>query len=125
MAQAETVVAVRTIPAQTVITAEDLRIQDTAVPGAVQDPMLLIGQETRVALFPGRPVRPQDVGAPAVVERNQIIVLHYETSGLSISTEGRALGRAGPGDIIRVMNLSSRNTVTARISEDGSGYVAR
>lgn len=122
---AETVVAARTIPAQTMIMAEDILVNDRVTPGAVSDPVQIIGMEARVALFAGRPIRAGDVGFPAVVERNQVIQLNYERNGLVISTEGRALGRAGPGDIIRVMNMSSRTTVSAQISVDGAAYVLR
>jgi len=80
--------------------------------------------EARVALYAGRPIRQGDVGPPAVVDRNQIIPLVYMRSGVMISTEGRALDRAGPGDLIRVMNLSSRSTVTARVGSDGAAYVS-
>lgn len=125
IAGAEILVAARTIPAQTVLGPEDLMIRDIAAPGAISDPADVIGMEARVALFAGRPIRSADLGAPAVVERNQIIPLIFNASGLYIKTEGRALDRAGPGDVIRVMNLQSRNTVTAQIKEDGSAYVAR
>ncbi len=122
---ADTVVAARTIPAQTMIMPEDVMINNRSIPGGVEDPSQIIGMEARVALYAGRPIRQGDVGFPAVVERNQIIPLHYQRNGLVISTEGRALGRAGPGDTIRVMNISSRSTVTARIGADGAGYVAQ
>lgn len=122
---ADTVVAARTIPAHTTIMPEDIAHDTRDIPGAVTDPSQIVGMEARVALFAGRPIRPGDVGFPAVVERNQIIPLLYDRNGLVISTEGRALGRAGPGDLIRVMNISSRSTVTARIGADGAGYVTR
>ena len=121
--QAETVVAARTIPAQSILLDTDLALIDQTVPGAISDPADVIGQEARVALYAGRPIRAGDISAPAVVDRNQIIPLIYQGSALTISTEGRALERAGAGDIIRVMNISSRNTVTARIAEDGAAYV--
>jgi len=121
---AETVVAARTLPAQTIIGPEDLLARDVEVPGSVEDPLLLIGMETRVALYAGRPIRPGDVGFPAIVDRNQIITLVYDARGIVITTEGRSLERAGPGDLIRVMNLASRNTVTARIGADGLAYVS-
>ena len=123
-AHAETLLAARTLPAQSIITAEDLVISAQVIPGSVSDADSIIGMETRVALYAGRPIRQGDVGFPAVVDRNQIIMLTYQRNGLAISTEGRALGRGGPGDLIRVMNLSSRATVTARIGADGIGYVA-
>lgn len=124
-ATAEVLVAARTIPAQTVLAPEDLAIRDVIVAGGMSDPTKAIGKEARVALFAGRPIREADLSAPAIVDRNQVIPLIYDGSGLLIKTEGRALDRAGPGEMIRVMNLHSRNTVTARIDETGSAYVAR
>ena len=122
---ADTLVASRTIPAQTLIGPDDLVLKPIDVSGGTDDPLLLIGMETRTSLYAGRPVRPADVGAPALIERNQIIPLIYDIGGLRIATEGRALGRAGEGEAIRVMNLSSRATVTAWVSADGGAYVAR
>ena len=122
-AGAETIVAARTIRAQEIIGPDDLLLRDLDVAGGTRDAGLLIGQEARVALYAGRPVRPGDVGPPAIVERNGILPLIYERGGLRISTEGRALDRAGAGEVIRVMNLSSRTTVSARITEEGVARV--
>lgn len=122
-ATAETLVAARTIRAQAIIGPDDLTLSAADLPGGTSDAALLVGMEARVALYPGRPVRPQDVGTPAIVDRNELVPLVFEGGGLQIRTEGRALGRASAGDVIRVMNLASRNTVTARIGEDGAAYV--
>ena len=118
-ALAEIVVPTRTIRPKQVISAADLEIKPMDVAGAVADPNLLIGQEARVALYPGRPVHAADVGAPALVDRNDVVTLVFVTSGLSITTEGRALGRGAAGERIRVMNLASRATVTGVIRPDG------
>ena len=122
-AMAETIIAARTIPARTVIAATDILVDGGTVPGAASEPAAVIGAEAKVALYAGRPIRPGDIGVPAVVERNEIIPLIYSGNGLFISTDGRALDRASPGEVIRVMNISSRNTVSARITEDGAAYV--
>lgn len=124
-ALAEIVVPVRTIAPQQLISAGDLILRDMNVPGAVSDPALLIGMEARVALYAGRPIQDGDVGFPAVIDRNQIVPLIFQQGAIYISTEGRALDRAGPGDLIRVMNIASRNTVTARIGADGAAYVSQ
>ncbi len=121
---AETLVAARTLPARTIIGAEDVLLRDLNVVGGLDHPDLVVGQEARVALYAGRPIRAGDIRPPAVVERNQIIMLVYQNGGILISTEGRALDRAGPGDLIRVMNLSSRATVTAQIDASGTAIVA-
>lgn len=122
-AGAETIGAARTIRAQEIIGPDDLLLRDIEVAGGTADAALLIGQEARVALYAGRPVRTGDVGPPAIVERNGILPLVYERNGLRIMTEGRALDRAGAGEVIRVMNLSSRSTVSARITEEGVARV--
>lgn len=123
-ALAETLVATRTIPARSIIGPDDLLLRDVNVVGGISDPMLAIGQEARVALYAGRPIRSGDVSAPAIIERNQIIPLIYRNGGVVISTEGRALDRAGAGDWVRVMNLTSRTSVTAQIQENGTAHVA-
>ncbi len=124
-ALAETLVAARTIRAQELIGPNDLIIRDVQMTGGISDPALVVGMEARVVIYAGRPIRPGDIGTPSVVDRNEVIPLIYSSGGLTISTEGRALGRAGPGEIIRVMNLSSRTTVTARIDQNGAAHVTQ
>lgn len=119
---ARTVVAARTIPAKTVIGPDDLLLRDVATLGGVTDPQQIIGREARVALYAGRPIRRADVGPPAVVARNEIVPLVYARNGLIIRTEGRALDRAGPGDVIRVMNVMSRQSIRARIDDKGVAH---
>jgi len=123
-AASETLVASRTIPARPIVGPADILVTCATVPRALASPGAAIGLETKVALYAGRPVRAADLGPPAGVERNQIIPLIYRSPILTIATEGRAMDRAGPGEIIRVMNLSSRNTVSARIGPDGVAYVS-
>ncbi len=122
-ALADTVVAGRTLRAGTLLTGEDLAVIAEDVPGALSSLDDAIGQEARVNLYAGRPVRPGEIGPAAVVERNQIVTLIYGQNGLTIATEGRVLERGGVGDRIRVMNLSSRNTITGTVGEDGKVYV--
>lgn len=119
-AQAESVIAARTLRAMSVLGPEDLALQPGDVPGALTDISLAIGQEARVALYAGRPIRAADIGPPAIIDRNQIVPLAFALDGLDIRAEGRALARGGVGDVIRVMNISSRTTVSGRIAEDGT-----
>ena len=118
-AAADTLVATRTIRAQSVLMPGDIALVTAGAPGALSDPAAALGQEARVTLYAGRPIRPGDLGPPAMVERNQIVALSYRAGGLYIDTEGRALARGGTGEVIRVMNLASRSTVSGRIMPDG------
>ncbi len=119
-AAADILVPVRTIRPKEVITGADLAMKPGDILGALSEPSDVIGQEARVALYPGRPVRAGDIGPPAIVERNDLVILTFRRGGLTISAEGRALGRGAEGELIRVMNLASRSTVTGRIAADGS-----
>lgn len=120
---AESVVATRTIRAQTVIGPEDLTLVAAELPGALSDPNAALGLEAKVAIYAGRPVMRADLGKPTLVQRNQLVTLIYRAGALAISTEGRALARGSEGDTVRVINLASRSTVTGRIGPDGAVYV--
>lgn len=123
-AVAETLVAARTLRPATVIGPGDLAVIDEVHPGALRDPGEVLGLEARVALYAGRPIRPGDVGPAALVERNGIVTLVFHRGALAIATDGRALERGAAGEAVRVMNLSSRTTVTGVIAPDGRVHVA-
>jgi flagella basal body P-ring formation protein FlgA len=56
-----------------------------------------------------------------LVERNAIVTMEYRKGALTILAEGRALGAGGMDDRVRVMNISSRVTIEARVT--GAGRV--
>lgn len=124
-AQAETVVATRSIRPQEIITADAVRLDQAVVPGAYASLEEVIGQEAIYAVYPGRAVMQGAVGEPAMVDRNQVVELIYEYGGLRIVTEGRALGRGAVGDRIRVMNVSSKTTLFGTIAENGTILVSK
>jgi flagella basal body P-ring formation protein FlgA len=117
--QADTLVATRLIRAASVIGPDDVAPGPAPVAGAAQDAAQVVGLETRVAIYPGRPVRLADLGPAAVVERNELVQLLFRRGGLSIVTEGRALARGAIDDTVPVMNLASRQTVQGVIRHPG------
>jgi len=119
-ALAETLVATRTIRPQAIIMPEDVAVSEAEIPGMFTKPAEVVGQEARVAIFAGRPIGPSDIGPPALIDRNQIVLLTYRKGAITIVTEGRAMGRGGVGDLVRVMNLASRTTVSGHVAEDGT-----
>lgn len=121
---ADIVVATQTIRANSIITPDLVGLKRGDVVGVYSDLDAVIGFEARRSIYPGRPVRRGDVGAPALVERNQIVALVYSGGGLNIKTEGRSLDRAGAGERLRVMNLGSRTTVSGTVMADGSVQVS-
>ena len=122
---AETVIATRTIRANAVILATDVKLNAAQMQGGFTHPSDVIGQEARVVLYAGRPILLDDIGPPAIITRNQIVRVQFQGSGLSIVTEGRALERGAVGDRVRIMNLNSRATLFGQVQEDGSIRVLR
>ncbi|RNF35187.1 flagellar basal body P-ring formation chaperone FlgA [Paracoccus methylarcula] len=118
------VIATRTLPAGTVITAADLRAGKEGA-GGIEDPSRFVGQETRITIYEGRPIQASLLRAPRLVERNQIVRLLFRRGTVNIATDARALDQGGAGELVRVMNLDSRTTVTARIAPDGTLHAAR
>ncbi|MEO0751712.1 MAG: flagellar basal body P-ring formation chaperone FlgA [Pseudomonadota bacterium] len=122
--RADIVIATRTIRAQSLIMPGDLTVSDGDMVGIARATSDVVGQEARVAIYAGRPVRLSDIGPPAVIERNEVVPLIFQKNGLQITAEGRSLSRASPGERVRVMNLSSRATVSGWVAPDGTVFVA-
>jgi flagella basal body P-ring formation protein FlgA len=122
-ALADSLVAARTLRAHSVLAPDDMVLVAADLPGALTSPDLAVGQETRVAIYAGRPILATALGPAALVERNQTVLLIYRSAGLTISTEGRALDRGAEGARIKVMNLASKSTVTGVIGPGGVVHV--
>ena len=117
---ADIVVAKRTIRPNTIIGAGDLTVILGNRSDAFSRMENVVGQEARVALYAGRPILLESIGPPAIVARNEIVVLRYAQHGLVITTDGRALERGAVGDRVRIMNLSSRATLFGFVQADGT-----
>ncbi|TPE52499.1 flagellar basal body P-ring formation chaperone FlgA [Amaricoccus solimangrovi] len=124
-ARAGTVVPARPIRGQSILTAGDLTLSDADTPGALSSIEEAVGKEAKVTLYTGRPILVNQIGEPALVERNQLVRMTYADGRLSITAEGRALDRAGVGEEVRVMNLTSRQVVTGQVTPRGGVMVAR
>ena len=122
---ADVVTPTRTLRPGTLITTADLTVQGGVQPGMFDRISDVAGQEARIALYAGRPIPFEGIGPPALINRNQIVAIHFSASGLAISTEGRALERGGIGDRVRIMNLSSRATLFGYVQADGSVKVTQ
>ena len=118
-ASADTVFAQKTIRPREVIAADAVYVKDVDTVGAAQTLEDVIGAEARHTIYAGQPVLQASVMQAAVIERNQIVAATFVLNGLSISTEARALERGSVGDVIRAMNLTSRNTIRAEVLDGG------
>ncbi len=79
----------------------------------------LLGQTVKRTLQPGRALFTSDVAPPVVVEKGSVVTMVLQVGSLSLSASGRALEAGGNGDMIRVMNTKSKQTVDARVISPG------
>lgn len=119
---ADTLVAARTLAAGTVIQDEDVLVEPSESPATASLDEVL-GMQTRVTIYEGRPIHPSRLTEAVLVARNQVVRLAYVTPMMRIEAEGRALDAGQAGQVIRIMNLSSRTTVSGRVEPDGSVIV--
>lgn len=119
LATAEILAAARTLPAGTVVTAADLQLTASDRRG-LSDPSEAIGLQTRITIYEGRPIQASLLQAPKLIARNQIAQVTFQRGPLRIVAEARTLSDGAAGDVIRVMNLESRSTISVTVQADGS-----
>jgi flagella basal body P-ring formation protein FlgA len=108
-----------------VIKASDVTIErrpkgEVAADAAVRD--AAIGMQTRQALRGGQVLRNGDLAKPDLVTRDQGVTLIYRTAGIYLTARGKALDTGAEGDVVSVLNLQSKRTVTGTVV--GRGEVA-
>jgi flagella basal body P-ring formation protein FlgA len=116
---ADIVVPNRTLRAGDILMIDVVRLVGGENPNGFDRIEDVVGQEAQTALYANRPILVDQLGPPALIERNQIVQVRFAGSRLVINTEGRALERGGVGDRVKVMNLSSRATLFGYVQPDG------
>jgi flagella basal body P-ring formation protein FlgA len=82
----------------------------------------VIGMQMRKQLRAGQPLRAADISKPDLVTRDQTVTLIYESPGLYLTIRGKALENGTEGDVVSVLNLQSKRTVTGVVV--GRGQVS-
>jgi flagellar basal body P-ring formation protein FlgA len=82
-----------------------------------------IGMQTRRALRNGQMLRLTDLTKPDLVTRDQGVTLIYQAAGIYLTSRGKALETGTEGDIVNVLNLQSKRTVTATVVGRGQVMV--
>ena len=81
-----------------------------------------VGMQARRQLRAGQALRVADLAKPDLVQRDQNVTLIYETPGLYLTVRGKALDGGTEGDVVNVMNLQSKRTVSGTVT--GRGQVS-
>ncbi len=121
-ARTEMVVANRQLLAGTVLTEEDLSLQQREVAqaaglhvSAIED---VVGMKLRSMVRSGAPVKSNQLQKVPVINNGQLVTIVAESAGFRMTVTGRAKGSGGVGDIIKVENLNSRKQFPARIVDN-------
>jgi flagella basal body P-ring formation protein FlgA len=117
-------VAVVGIPAGSVITSDNIKIEKTVSnypePADWKPPYGLVARRTIPA---NSTVDNTALGATestVVIERNQTVTIRAETQGLLITAIGTSLQKGQVGEYIRVRNIDSKRIIFAKVCEDGT-----
>ena len=79
------------------------------------------GMAARRAVRAGQPLRNADLMKPELVQKNDIVTLHYEVPGIVLTMRGKALDSGAEGDIVNVLNVNSKRTIQGIVT--GPGHV--
>jgi flagellar basal body P-ring formation protein FlgA len=86
---------------------------DAAVRGSA------LGMQMRHSMRAGQALRVADLAKPDLVQKDQGVTLIYQTAGLYLTTRGKAIDSGTEGDVVSVLNLQSKRTVTGVVTGRG------
>jgi flagella basal body P-ring formation protein FlgA len=90
------------------------KVQSHMVPAdAPTDPAQMIGEAARHTLREGSVAAGRDLMAQQVIKKDEVISVTYDMGGVSLTLQGKALGAAGVGDVVQVLNTQSKKTIEA------------
>ncbi|CCD99916.1 flagellar basal body P-ring formation chaperone FlgA [Bradyrhizobium sp. STM 3809] len=122
----EAMVLTRNIDRNEVIRSSDLQVErrPRAELGGAEPASreLAVGMQMRRPVRAGQALKATDLAKPDLVQRDQAVTLIYQTAGIYLTTRGKALESGTEGDVVNVLNLQSKRTVTGRVS--GRGQVS-
>lgn len=115
----------RSIAAGEIIAPEDLAW--TTLPatpaGAPRDAEALIGKVAKRPLRLGSAAFGRDVGAPQVIKKDDMVAVSFNSGGVSLTLQAKALGPAAEGESFSVANLQSKKVFQAIATAPGRAVV--
>jgi flagella basal body P-ring formation protein FlgA len=78
-----------------------------------------VGMQLRRPVRTGQALKTTDLARPDLVQRDQGVTIIYQTPGLYLTVRGKALDNGTEGDVVNVLNLQSKRTVTGVVVARG------
>jgi flagella basal body P-ring formation protein FlgA len=97
-----------------IIQADDLTWSKEAVSspaGAPRDADQLIGKQARRPLREGAAASTRDVSGAIIIKKDDLVTVHFDEGGVSLTMQGKAMGQASVGDAVSVMNTSTKKVI--------------
>lgn len=108
------------ISAGDIISSSDVEWIDVAMRHMVHDTVIdadnLIGKTPVRMVEQGVPVRARDIVSPQLVARGDEVLLQFNQGGLQLTVRGKAMQNGAEGEFIRVMNLSSNQSLRGEVT---------
>src|SRR5262249_46155304 len=86
---------------------------------------LAIGQAARRDLRAGQFLRTADLMKPELVGRGDTVTLVFESPGVKLTVQAKALEAGTHGDVVQVLNPQSKRIVQATVDGPGRVIIAR
>lgn len=83
----------------------------------------VVGQIARRNLRANAPLFVFDLAKPVLIKKGDIVTITYLLPGIQLSAQGVATGNAGKGDMITLMNTTSRRMIEARVTGAGAAVI--
>lgn len=80
---------------------------------APRDAGAVIGQAARRPLRAGTAVQLSDLGAAKVIKKDEMVQVAYAAGGIKLVLQGKALSSAAIGEVVDILNPSSKKTIQA------------
>lgn len=77
----------------------------------IQSRQALVGMTPRRPLAVNRPLRLGDVQSPRLVKKGGLVLVAFRSGNLTITSSARALENGARGDVIRILNTRSNQTL--------------
>ena len=117
------VVATRDLVRGDFITAADVRLEQQDLTrlhsgylGALD---LAVGKRVKRTIRRGGIIKPTQIAAPTMIKKGAEVTITAKSNSILVKTKGKALSSGGPGERIRVRNLSSNKVLEATVVRAG------
>jgi len=127
--EVQVVMTTRAMARGEVLSPEDISEKTVSRPPAIQ-PLLrqaeeALGNALKRSIGEGVELSAAMLKKPTIIRSGEHTLIRAEAGGLQVRVTGKALQHGVVGEIIRVLNLSSKKTVRGRVEADGTITVSR